>query len=300
MNLCNPRVIRELMEEAGIRFRRDLGQNFLIDPSIPEEIAEIASGDPDAVILEIGPGIGCLTAALAERYRKVVAVEIDRGLIPVLEKTLTDYKNVTVVNADCMTVDLAALLSEISGGGVPGVDFPVSVAANLPYYITTPILLRLLESGIRFSSVTVMVQKEVADRLAASPGSRDYGAITAVLGYYGTATRRFVVSPGSFLPPPAVSSAVVQIDLYAEPAYTPLSERVFFDTVHAAFGQRRKTLVNALSARFPDLGKEKIAEIVVACGHPADIRGERLGTKEFVALSDALFRARKGNGNKDD
>jgi len=293
MNLCNPRVIRELMAEAGIRFRRDLGQNFLIDPTVPEEIAEIASPDPESVMLEIGPGIGCLTSELAERYRRVVAVEIDRGLIPVLEKTLADYDNVTVVNDDCMTCDLAGLLADV-GGGVPGVDFPVSVAANLPYYITTPILLRLLESGIRFSHVTVMVQKEVADRLAAAPGSKDYGAITAVLGYYGTVERCFTVSPGSFLPPPAVSSAVVRIDLYPEPAFSPLSEKTFFDTIHAAFEQRRKTLVNALSARFSDVGKDKLSEIVLSCGFPADVRGERLGTGDFVKLSDAIVRARNG------
>ena len=293
MNLCNPRVIRELMAEAGIRFRRDLGQNFLINPTVPEEIAEIASPDPESVMLEIGPGIGCLTSELAERYRRVVAVEIDRGLIPVLEKTLADYDNVTVVNDDCMTCDLAGLLADV-GGGVPGADFPVSVAANLPYYITTPILLRLLESGIRFSHVTVMVQKEVADRLAALPGSKDYGAITAVLGYYGTVERCFTVSPGSFLPPPAVSSAVVRIDLYPEPAFSPLSEKTFFDTIHAAFEQRRKTLVNALSARFSDVGKDKLSEIVLSCGFPADVRGERLGTGDFVKLSDAIVRARNG------
>ena len=293
MNLCNPRVIRELMAEAGIRFRRDLGQNFLINPTVPEEIAEIASPDPESVMLEIGPGIGCLTSELAERYRRVVAVEIDRGLIPVLEKTLADYDNVTVVNDDCMTCDLAGLLADV-GGGVPGADFPVSVAANLPYYITTPILLRLLESGIRFSHVTVMVQREVADRLAALPGSKDYGAITAVLGYYGTVERCFTVSPGSFLPPPAVSSAVVRIDLYPEPAFSPLSEKLFFDTVHAAFEQRRKTLVNALFTRFSDVPKEKLAEIVVSCGFPPDVRGERLGTGDFVKLSDAIVRARNG------
>ena len=300
MNLCNPRVIRELMAEAGIAFRRDLGQNFLIDPSVPEEIAEIAARDGDAVILEIGPGIGCLTAALAERCRRVVAIEIDRGLIPVLAKTLADFDNVTVVNEDCMTADLASLLSVAAGGGVPGVDFAVSVAANLPYYITTPILLRLLESGIRFSSVTVMVQKEVADRLAAEPGSKDYGAITAVLGYYGTVTRCFSVSPGSFLPPPAVSSAVVTIDLFPEPRFKPLSEKVFFDTVRAAFEQRRKTLINALSARFSDLGKATIGEIVAACGFPADVRGERLGTGDFVRLSDAICLTRKGGASQID
>ena len=287
MNLCNPRMIRELMAEAGITFRRDLGQNFLIDPSVPEEIADVAASDPNALILEIGPGVGCLTAALAERYRRVVAIEIDRGLIPVLEKTLAEYDNLTVVNADCMTADLNAILSE-AGGGIPGVDFPVAVAANLPYYITTPILLRLL----------VMVQKEVADRLAAAPGSRDYGAITAVLGYYGTVERRFTVQAGSFLPPPAVSSAVVTINLYPEPPYRPLSEKTFFDTVHAAFGQRRKTLVNALSARFSEIGKEGLAEIVSACGFPADVRGERLGTSDFVALSDAIVRAQTNGGRQ--
>ena len=299
MNLCNPRVIRELMEEAGIRFRRDLGQNFLIDPAIPEEIADVAADDERTILLEIGPGIGCLTSALAERYRRVVAVEIDRGLIPVLDKTLAEYANVTVVNGDCMEVDLSTLLSA-AGGGVPGVDFNVAVAANLPYYITTPILLRLLECGIRFSRITVMVQKEVADRLAAAPGSKDYGAITAVLGYYGTVERRFTVSPCSFLPPPAVSSAVVSIDLYPEPRFTPLSEKVFFDTIHAAFEQRRKTLINALSARFSDLGKERLGEIVVSCGFPADVRGERLETGAFVRLSDAIVSAREASKTKSD
>ena len=172
MNLCNPRVIRELMAEAGIRFRRDLGQNFLVDPTIPEEIAEIAADDQNTVMLEIGPGVGCLTSALAERYRKVVAIEIDRGLIPVLGKTLAEYDNVTVINDDCMTADLASLLSA-AGDGTPGVDFPVSVAANLPYYITTPILMALLERHLPITRMVTMVQKEVADRIRSGPGSKE-------------------------------------------------------------------------------------------------------------------------------
>ena len=292
MNLCNPRVIRELMEEAGISFRREYGQNFLISPDVPEEIADLAADSPETVILEIGPGIGCLTACLAARYRKVVAVEIDPGLIPILEKTLAEFNNVTVVNADCLKTDLGKLLSDAMGGGLPGVDFEVAVAANLPYYITSPILLYLLESGVRFRSITVMVQKEVADRLAARPGTADYGAITAVLGYYGSARRAFTVQPGCFLPAPKVSSAVVRIDLPKEPLFHPQSEKLFFSVIHAAFEQRRKTLVNALHARFPDLSKETLAERIVSCGHPADVRGERLGTADFVALSDAIFAAR--------
>ena len=176
MDLCNLSVIRDLMSDAGISFRKEFGQNFLINRMIPEDIADNCADSSEMMILEIGPGIGCLTQELALRYRRVVAVEIDNGLIPILERTMADYDNVTVINNDIMKVDLAALVDEYSGG------MPVAVCANLPYYITTPILMRLLESGVRFSSITVMIQNEVASRLVAKPGSSDYGAITAVLG----------------------------------------------------------------------------------------------------------------------
>ena len=290
MNLCNPSVIRELMSEAGITFRKEYGQNFLISRDVPERIADECADSPDTVILEIGPGIGCLTVELAERYSQVVAVEIDSGLIPVLRKTLADYPNVTVINADCMKLDLAAALSEAVGGRELGRDVKVAVCANLPYYITTPILMHLLESGVPFSSITVMIQREVADRLVSPAGKADYGAITAVLGYYGDAERLFTVPAGCFLPAPKVSSAVVRISLPAEPKYRPVSEEIFFRTVHAAFEQRRKTLVNALSAKFGSLSKEQISAIVEEAGHSVTVRGERLSTAEFVALSDLLAR----------
>lgn len=282
MNLCNPGTIRALMEEAGITFRKDYGQNFLIRPEIPEEIAERCADDAERLILEIGPGIGCLTAQLAARYRRVVAVEIDRGLIPVLGKTLSDFDNVTVLNEDIMKVDLPALVAEYADG------MPVSVAANLPYYITTPILMYLLESGVRFSTITVMVQNEVAARLAAAPGSSDYGAITAVLGYYGRVSRLFKVPAGCFLPAPKVDSAVIRLDLYPEPLYRPKNETFFFGLIRAAFDMRRKTLVNAVTAKYPHLTKEQVTDAILKIGHAPTVRGERLSTEDFVRLSDEL------------
>ncbi len=290
MNLCQVSVIRELMQEAGITFRKEYGQNFLISREVPERIADECADSEDTVILEIGPGIGCLTVELAKRYRHVVAVEIDDGLIPVLAKTLAEYPNVTVVHGDCMKVDLRAVL-EAAAGGELGREVKVAVCANLPYYITTPILMHLLESGIPFSSITVMIQKEVADRLAAKPGSSDYGAITAVLAYYGTVERLFKVPAGCFLPAPKVDSAVVRIDLPKTRAYHPVSEKLFFDTIHAAFEQRRKTLANALSARFTSIGKERISAIIGEAGLPPAVRGERLSCADFVHLSDLLFSA---------
>jgi 16S rRNA (adenine1518-N6/adenine1519-N6)-dimethyltransferase len=271
------------MEEEGISFRKDFGQNFLIDPSVPERIAASCADRTDILVLEIGPGIGCLTQQLAENFDRVLAIEIDRGLIPVLCKTLSEYDNVRVVNADVMEVDLPALIEEEAGGR------EVAVCANLPYYITTPILMRLLECGVRFTSITVMVQNEVASRLAAKPGSSDYGAITAVLGYYGTVKKLFTVSPGCFMPAPKVSSAVIRIDLYREPLYQPLDEAFFLRVIRAAFGMRRKTLVNALGALGEGYTKEFLNEAVVACGFPLTVRGERLSTEDFVRLSDYLW-----------
>ncbi len=282
MNLCSPNTIKQLMEENEIVFRKDYGQNFLINPMIPEDIADGCADTEERMILDVGPGIGCLTKELAERYRKVVAVEIDKGLIPVLEKTLSTYDNVTVINGDIMETDIRALVDTYAGG------FPVSVAANLPYYITTPILMRLLTCGVPFDSVTVMVQNEVADRLVCEAGSKNYGAITAVLGYYGVARRLLRVSAGNFMPAPKVDSAVIRIDLYKEKPYRPVSEKFFFALIRAAFEMRRKTLANAVSAKFPDIGKETIAEAIVKAGFPQDVRGERLSTGDFVRLSDML------------
>ena len=283
MDLCNVSVIKEVMSEAGITFRKEFGQNFLINRIIPENIADNAAYDENTLIIEIGPGIGCLTKELAERYKKVVAIEIDKGLIPVLEKTLADYDNVTVINADVMKTDLVQIVEQYSDG------MPVAVCANLPYYITTPILMYLLESDVKLSSITVMVQNEVASRLVAPAGSSDYGAITAVLGFYGESRKLFKVSAGSFMPAPKVDSAVVKIDLYKEPRYFPRDEKGFRNLIKAAFEMRRKTLVNAINAKFPHIDKGRIAEVVVSLGFSETVRGEKLSTEDFVNLSNLLF-----------
>ncbi|MBP3308722.1 MAG: 16S rRNA (adenine(1518)-N(6)/adenine(1519)-N(6))-dimethyltransferase RsmA [Clostridia bacterium] len=282
MDLCNISVIRELMGDAGITFRKDFGQNFLINPKIPSDIADAAAHSPDTLVLEIGPGVGCLTQELAKRYKRVVAVEIDKGLIPILDKTLSEFDNVTVINDDIMKVDLPALVEKYACG------MPVSVCANLPYYITTPILMRLLESGVRFEAVTVMVQNEVASRLCASAGSDDYGAISAVIAYFGEAKRLFRVNRGCFMPAPKVDSAVVRISLYREPKYTPRDERLFRNLIKFAFEMRRKTLYNALRAKL-SLDNETLKEAIVSLGYGESVRGERLSVSDFVALSDRIY-----------
>ena len=294
MNLCDPSTIRNLMAEQGIRFRKEYGQNFLIDPTVPKRIADLCANDPDSVILEVGPGIGTLTQELSARYASVTAVEIDTGLIPVLARTLQNCPNVKVINDDIMKVSLGALVSEMTGGRKPRREINVSVCANLPYYITTPILMRLLESGVCFTTVTVMIQKEVADRLCAHPGTSDYGAITAVLGYYGTVKKLFTVPATAFLPAPKVDSSVVRIDLYEQPLYTPKDEKLFFSCIRGAFEQRRKTLLNALTAKIPSLTKEMVRRGLAEIGLPEDIRGERLSTGDFVRLSDFLSMQIKG------
>ena len=271
----------------SLNFRKEFGQNFLTDISVVEDIADNCCDDSSSTILEIGPGIGSLTACLAERYGNVVALEIDRGLIPVLKYTLGEYNNVTVINEDVMKADIEGILAPYFEKG------KVSVCANLPYYITTPILMRLLECGLPFEYITIMIQSEVADRLCAAPGGKNCGAITAVLNYYGTAEKLFEVKADRFIPAPKVDSSVVRIKLHKEKPYKPLDEATFFRTIRAAFEQRRKTLPNALSAVFGELSKEEITSIIVSCGHSADIRGERLSTADFATLSDALYKAIK-------
>lgn len=283
MDLCNLSVIKSVMAEAGITFRKDFGQNFLTNRIIPEDIADNCADTSERMILEIGPGIGCLTQELAMRYKKVVAVEIDKGLIPVLSKTLAEYDNITVINEDIMKVNIAELVAEHSEG------MPVSVCANLPYYITTPILMHLLESGVKFSTITVMVQNEVAARLAAKPGSSDYGAITAVLAYYGSVRKLFKVSAGCFIPAPKVDSAVVRIDLYDKCPHEIKDERLFRNCIKAAFEMRRKTLENALSAKLGGFTKDEISDAIAKCGFDPKIRGERLSCEDFSRLSNALF-----------
>ena len=291
MNLCDVKTIKDVMSIYGITFRKEFGQNFLTNPAIVEEIADRCTDHPDSTILEIGPGAGVLTQELAFRYPSVVAVEIDRGLIPVLRYTLSDCPEgvVTVINEDIMKTDIAALLAPAFEKG------RVSVCANLPYYITTPILMKLLESGLPFDYITIMIQSEVAARLCAKAGSKDYGAITAVLNYYGKAERLFTVSAGNFLPAPKVDSAVVRIKLHEEKPYKPKDEKIFFRTVRHAFEQRRKTLPNALSAGFGEIPKDVLTQMIIDCGHDPNIRGERLDTAQFVRLSDKIAEWKMNN-----
>ncbi len=284
MDLCNLSVIKSLMSEAGITFRKDYGQNFLTNRMIPEEIAEQCTDTEDSLIIEIGPGIGCLTQELAERYSRVVAVEIDRGLIPVLERTLADYDNVTVINNDIMKLDISELVSEYSEGR------PVSVCANLPYYITTPILMHLLESGVKFKTITVMVQNEVATRLCAPAGNSEYGAITASLNYYGSVRRLFKVSAGCFVPAPKVDSAVIRIDLYDKCPFDIKDEKLFRALIKAAFEMRRKTLVNAVTSKLPHIEKQRLSAALSELGLPETVRGERLTTEDFANLSNLLSK----------
>jgi len=253
---------------------------------VVEDIAEYCCDGKSNTILEIGPGIGTLTVELAERYENVISLEIDKGLIPVLSYTLDEYNNVKVVNEDVMKTDLEALLAPYFEGGV-------SVCANLPYYITTPILMKLLESKLPFDYITIMIQSEVADRLCAKAGSKDCGAITAVLSYYGEAEKLFTVNADNFMPPPKVNSSVVRIKLYKDKPCKPKSEDVFFKVIKAAFEQRRKTLLNALSCGFSEIPKEKLAEIIEKAGHRPDIRGEKLDVKMFCELSDLIFELKQ-------
>ncbi|MBQ9086341.1 MAG: 16S rRNA (adenine(1518)-N(6)/adenine(1519)-N(6))-dimethyltransferase RsmA [Clostridia bacterium] len=283
MNLCDLKTIKQVMAMFGINFRKEFGQNFLTNHMVVEDIADQCCDHAHSTILEIGPGIGSLTRELAERYDHVVALEIDHGLIPVLKFTLDGYQNITVINEDVMKTDLASLLAPYFEKG------PVAVCANLPYYITTPILMKLLESGLPFSDITVMIQSEVADRLCAPPGGKNCGAITAVLNYYGQPEKLFTVRADNFVPVPKVDSSVVRIRLYREKPYRPLHEGTLFRTIHASFEQRRKTLPNSLSAGFGELTKEELETCITQCGHPLNIRGEKLSIEEFTTLSDAIW-----------
>ena len=282
MNLCAIKTVKQVMGMFHLTFRKEFGQNFLTDRSVVEDIADACCDDANSTILEIGPGMGTLTYELALRHKSVVALEIDRGLIPVLDYTLGEFDNVTVHNEDVMQADLETLLAPAFEDG------PVSVCANLPYYITSPILMKLLECGLPFDYITVMIQKEVADRLCSPAGGKDYGAITAVLSYYGEAEKLFVVPADKFIPAPKVDSAVIRIRLYKERPYHPKDEALMFRTIKAAFAQRRKTLSNALAAGFSELNKEQINALLEACELDSNIRGERLDIAQFVELSDKI------------
>lgn len=277
MKLTDVSYIKELLSDGGTGFKKRFGQNFLTSESVLERIADNACEG----VLEIGPGIGTLTDFLCARAGRVVAVEIDETLIPILSRTLADRDNVRVICGDILKLDVAALCREEFG------DMPRSVCANLPYYITTPVLTRLLSCGAGFENVTVMVQKEVAARLCASPGTPDYGAITVFCAYYGKASRIVRVPAGCFVPAPKVDSAVVRIDMYEDPPVCGDPEAIF-RCVRAAFGQRRKTLSNSLAAGYPELGRDAVVRALDACGIPPSARGEGLSLERFAALAAKL------------
>lgn len=285
MELCNEIVIRGLLERHGFRFSRSMGQNFLIDPSIPAAIAEASGADEGCGVLEIGPGIGPLTAELAKRAGKVVSIELDRALLPVLAETVGDLPNVEIVPGDALRLDLERLIAEKFQGLTP------MVCANLPYNITTPVLTALLESQ-QFSAITVMIQREVAKRICAQPGTSDYGAFSLYCQYHAQCELLFEVPPDCFIPAPKVTSAVIQLTPTQQPPVAVSDEGFLFRVVRAAFSMRRKTLANGLANGFSgQLTKGEITELIQSCGFAPTVRGEQLGLAEFAQLADAIQSA---------
>ena len=282
--LGNPSNTIEVLKKYGFRFQKRYGQNFLIDSHILEKIIEAAEITKEDMVLEIGPGIGTMTQYLVEHAREVVAVEIDKTLIPILEDTLSAYDNVTVINEDILKVDIEALAREKNG------NRPIKVVANLPYYITTPIIMGLFESHTPLASITIMVQKEVADRMQAGPGTKDYGALSLAVQYYAKPEIMMNVSPSCFIPKPNVGSAVIRLTRYEQNPVQVKDEDFLFSLIRAAFGQRRKTLVNSLTnASFLSVSKEEILRALSEMGISETVRGEALTLEEFAKLSNLLF-----------
>lgn len=279
MELTSPRTIRAIADRFGFTFKKGLGQNFLTSPEVLEKIAQAAEIEDG--VLEIGPGFGVLTQTLCEYAEKVVAVEIDSRLNEVLEFTLSGYRNVKVINADIMKTDIKKLIRDEFG------DKRISVAANLPYYITTPVITRLLEEKLPINNIVVMVQKEVAQRLCALPGGKDYGAITLLCRYFTSPEIITNVKAGLFVPPPKVDSAVVRLKMLDTPAVSVKSEDMFFKTVRFAFAQRRKTLMNCLSSGF-GIPKDELSDIFEKANIEPSRRGETLSIEEFANMADRI------------
>ncbi len=282
MALTDRAYLRGLLERYGFTFSKAMGQNFLINPSVCPRMAEQGGAAPGRGVLEIGPGVGVLTAELARRAEKVVCIELDARLKPILAETLAEFENVQIVMGDVMEADLEGILAGYFKG------MPVSVCANLPYYITTPILMRLLEARLPVEAITVMVQKEAAQRLCAAPGTRECGAISAAIAYYSAPKQLFSVSAGSFMPAPNVDSAVIRLDILKTPPVQPRDETFMFTVVRGAFSQRRKTVCNALSSAL-NLPKTTVATCLAQCALNPNARAEQLTLPQLAALSDALL-----------
>lgn len=281
--LGNPQNTIEVLQKYKFNFQKKFGQNFLIDTHVLDKIIASAEITKDDFVLEIGPGIGTMTQYLAQAAGEVVAVEIDKNLIPILEDTLNGYENVSVINDDVLKVDIEALARERNDGK------PIKVVANLPYYITTPIIMGLFEKHVPLKSITVMVQKEVADRMQVGPGTKDYGALSLAVQYYAKPYIVANVPPNCFMPRPKVGSAVIRLDRYDEPPVKVKDERLMFKIIRASFNQRRKTLANGLN-NSPEISvsKEIITEAIESLGRGASVRGEALTLEEFAKLSDRI------------
>ena len=283
--LGNPKYTIEVLQKYHFVFQKRFGQNFLIDTHVLERIIEAAQITKDDFVIEIGPGIGTMTQYLAEAAREVAAVEIDRSLIPILQDTLQDWDNVTVINEDILKVDVCKLAQEKNGGR------PVKVVANLPYYITTPIIMGLFENQVPLDSITIMVQKEVADRMQVGPGTKDYGALSLAVQYYARPQIVTNVPPNCFMPRPNVGSAVIRLTSHKKPVAVK-NEKLMFDIIRASFNQRRKTLVNGLyNVGGLNKSKEELAAVLESIGLAANVRGETLTLEQFAALSDALSKS---------
>ncbi|MBE7030325.1 MAG: 16S rRNA (adenine(1518)-N(6)/adenine(1519)-N(6))-dimethyltransferase RsmA [Ruminococcaceae bacterium] len=288
LELTSPAVLKSLLARHGFHFSKSLGQNFLLDKNVLDEIVHAAGIDTDSEVLEIGPGFGTLTQALCSAAGKVAAIEIDSAALPVLEETCAPFDNLTVIHGDVLKLDLKSLIAEQFSGHT------VKVAANLPYYITSPILTMLIENELPIQSITVMVQKEVADRLCAAPGGKEYGVLSVAVQFYCTAQTVCIVPPESFMPPPSVDSAVVHLTLRNTPAVEVPDRALFFRVVRAAFALRRKTLLNSLTGSgLLGLSKELIAYALDEAQIAPNRRGETLSLEEFAKLCEIFFKIKE-------
>lgn len=281
LKLSSPRTIKYIMEKYGFKFSKSLGQNFLIDEQVIEDIMEGAEVGPEDCILEVGPGIGVMTQALAERAEKVVSVELDSSLLPVLDETLAAHDNVVIVNDDILKVDVRELIDREFQGRRP------KVVANLPYYVTTPIIMMFLEEGLPVTDIVVMVQKEVADRIVSGPGNKIYGALSVAVQFYADPCVIVKAPKGLFMPQPKVDSVVVRMRILDQPKVDVKDRQLFFRVVKAAFGMRRKTLLNALSAGL-NISKDLVKDVMDSCAIDPKRRGETLSIEEFGQLADAF------------
>lgn len=282
-HLGNPTNTIEILDKYGFSFQKKFGQNFLIDENVVRKIVREAGVTKDDFVLEVGPGIGTMTQILCEEAREVVAVEIDKKLIPILTKdTLSYYDNVTVINEDILKLDIAKLAKEKNDGK------PIKVVANLPYYITTPIIMGLFESGVALDSITIMVQKEVADRMQVGPGTKDYGALSLAVQYYAKPSIVLTVPASCFMPRPNVDSAVIRLERYSQPPVDVKDAHLMFNIIRASFNQRRKTMTNSVVNAGLGITKERLLTALEACGLPVTVRGEALTLEQFAQLANEL------------